>query len=150
MSPTIAECLEDARQCQLYAARTNDEEDRKFLPQAERQSQNSCCRPRRSDAQPRFPSLMLQSPRRGLFICAAGLVFEPANDLFYCVCVRSFVRSTRMTNVLEQQSTPMTATAPPRLFRTRLVSKARKSPTIAFPGLGRRIASNERGSSVIG
>lgn len=31
MSPTIAECLEDARQCQLYAARTNDEEDRKFL-----------------------------------------------------------------------------------------------------------------------
>ena len=31
MSPTIAECLEHARQCAWYAARTNDEEDRKFL-----------------------------------------------------------------------------------------------------------------------
>ena len=31
MSPTIAECLEHARQCERYAARTNDEEDRKFL-----------------------------------------------------------------------------------------------------------------------
>jgi hypothetical protein len=31
MSPTIAECLEHARQCQRYAARTNDEWDRKFL-----------------------------------------------------------------------------------------------------------------------
>ena len=31
MSPTIAECLEHARQCEWYAARTNDEEDRKFL-----------------------------------------------------------------------------------------------------------------------
>jgi len=31
MSPTIAECLENARQCEWYAARTNDEEDRKFL-----------------------------------------------------------------------------------------------------------------------
>jgi hypothetical protein len=29
--PTIAECLENARQCEWYAARTNDEEDRKFL-----------------------------------------------------------------------------------------------------------------------
>ena len=28
---TIAECLEHARQCEWYAARTNDEEDRKFL-----------------------------------------------------------------------------------------------------------------------
>ena len=31
MPPTIAECLEHARQCEWYAARTNDEEDRKFL-----------------------------------------------------------------------------------------------------------------------
>ena len=31
MSPTIAECLEHARQCEWYAARTNDQEDRKFL-----------------------------------------------------------------------------------------------------------------------
>ena len=31
MSPTIAECLEHARQCEWYAARTNDEGDRKFL-----------------------------------------------------------------------------------------------------------------------
>jgi hypothetical protein len=31
MSPTIAECLEHARQCEWYAARTNDERDRKFL-----------------------------------------------------------------------------------------------------------------------
>jgi hypothetical protein len=29
--PTIAECLENARQCEWYAGRTNDEEDRKFL-----------------------------------------------------------------------------------------------------------------------
>ena len=28
---TIAECLEHAHQCEWYAARTNDEEDRKFL-----------------------------------------------------------------------------------------------------------------------
>ena len=31
MSLSIAECLEYARQCEWYAARTNDEEDRKFL-----------------------------------------------------------------------------------------------------------------------
>jgi hypothetical protein len=31
MSPTIAECLEHARQCEWYAARTGDEKDRKFL-----------------------------------------------------------------------------------------------------------------------
>ena len=31
MSPTIAECLENARQCEWYAARTNDEGDREFL-----------------------------------------------------------------------------------------------------------------------
>ena len=31
MSPTITECLEHARQCEWYAARTNDEQDRKFL-----------------------------------------------------------------------------------------------------------------------
>ena len=31
MSPTIAESLENARQCEWYAARTNDAEDRKFL-----------------------------------------------------------------------------------------------------------------------
>ena len=31
MSPTVAECLEHARQCEWYAARTNDEGDRKFL-----------------------------------------------------------------------------------------------------------------------
>jgi hypothetical protein len=28
---TIAECLEHARQCEWYAARTGDEADRKFL-----------------------------------------------------------------------------------------------------------------------
>jgi hypothetical protein len=31
MSPTVAECLEHARQCEWYAARTADEADRKFL-----------------------------------------------------------------------------------------------------------------------
>jgi hypothetical protein len=31
MSPTIPECLEHARQCEWYAARTNDEANRKFL-----------------------------------------------------------------------------------------------------------------------
>jgi hypothetical protein len=31
MLPTIAECLERAHQCEWYAARTEDEEDRKFL-----------------------------------------------------------------------------------------------------------------------
>jgi hypothetical protein len=31
MSPTIAECLEHARQCEWYAARTNDKWDRNFL-----------------------------------------------------------------------------------------------------------------------
>ena len=31
MSPTAAECLERARQCEWYAARANDEGDRKFL-----------------------------------------------------------------------------------------------------------------------
>ena len=31
MSPTIADCLEHARQCEWYAAHTDDEEDRKFL-----------------------------------------------------------------------------------------------------------------------
>ena len=31
MSPTVEECLEHARQCEWYAARTNDEGDRKFL-----------------------------------------------------------------------------------------------------------------------
>ena len=31
MLPTIAECLEHARQCEWDAARTNDEKDRKFL-----------------------------------------------------------------------------------------------------------------------
>jgi hypothetical protein len=31
MSPTIAECLEHARQCEWYAAGTNDKWDRKFL-----------------------------------------------------------------------------------------------------------------------
>jgi hypothetical protein len=28
---TIAECLEHVRQCEWYAARTHDEQDRKFL-----------------------------------------------------------------------------------------------------------------------
>ena len=28
---TIAECSEHVRQCEWYAARTNDQEDRKFL-----------------------------------------------------------------------------------------------------------------------
>ena len=28
---TIAECLEQVRQCEWYAARTHDEQDRKFL-----------------------------------------------------------------------------------------------------------------------
>jgi len=31
VSPTIAECLEHARQCEWYAARSSDEADRKFL-----------------------------------------------------------------------------------------------------------------------
>jgi hypothetical protein len=31
MSPTVAECQENARQCEWYADRTNDEEDRNFL-----------------------------------------------------------------------------------------------------------------------
>ena len=31
MSPTIAACLEHARESEWYAARTNDQEDRKFL-----------------------------------------------------------------------------------------------------------------------
>ena len=31
MLPTIAECLEHARQCEWYAAHTSDGEDRKFL-----------------------------------------------------------------------------------------------------------------------
>ena len=31
MSPTIAECLEHARQCEWYAAHTNNDENRKFL-----------------------------------------------------------------------------------------------------------------------
>jgi hypothetical protein len=31
MSPTIEECLDHARQCDWYAAHTNNEEDRKFL-----------------------------------------------------------------------------------------------------------------------
>ena len=35
MSPTIAECLEHARQCEWYAARTND--DRPQIPHSEGQ-----------------------------------------------------------------------------------------------------------------
>jgi hypothetical protein len=31
MSPTAEECLEHARKCEWYAARTNYEEDRRFL-----------------------------------------------------------------------------------------------------------------------
>jgi hypothetical protein len=31
MAPTIAECLEHARQCEWYAARTDNEQDRRFL-----------------------------------------------------------------------------------------------------------------------
>ena len=31
MSATTEECLDHARECEWYAARTNDEEDRKFL-----------------------------------------------------------------------------------------------------------------------
>jgi hypothetical protein len=31
MSPTIAECLGRARQCEWYAARTNNKADRNFL-----------------------------------------------------------------------------------------------------------------------
>jgi hypothetical protein len=31
MSPTIEECSVHARQCEWYAARTNNEGDRKFL-----------------------------------------------------------------------------------------------------------------------
>ena len=37
MSPTIAECLDLARQCEWYAARTHDEKDRKFLLRKARQ-----------------------------------------------------------------------------------------------------------------
>jgi hypothetical protein len=36
MPPTIAECLEHARYCEWYAARTNDQEDGKFLLQSAR------------------------------------------------------------------------------------------------------------------
>ena len=31
MSPTTAECLEQARYCEWYAANTDDEQDRKYL-----------------------------------------------------------------------------------------------------------------------
>ena len=31
MSPSIAECLEHAHQCEWYAVRTGDEKDRRFL-----------------------------------------------------------------------------------------------------------------------
>jgi len=31
MSPTIAECLENARECEWYAAHTDNEDDRQFL-----------------------------------------------------------------------------------------------------------------------
>jgi hypothetical protein len=31
MAPTIEQCLEHARECEWYAARTNDEADRKYL-----------------------------------------------------------------------------------------------------------------------
>ena len=31
MLPTLAECLENARQCEWYAERATDEKDRKFL-----------------------------------------------------------------------------------------------------------------------
>jgi hypothetical protein len=31
MSPTLAECMEHARQCEWYAAHTKNEEDRTFL-----------------------------------------------------------------------------------------------------------------------
>jgi hypothetical protein len=31
MSPTVEDCLEHARQCEWYTARTNYEEDRRFL-----------------------------------------------------------------------------------------------------------------------
>jgi hypothetical protein len=31
MSPIISECLQHARQCEWYASRTTDEEDRQFL-----------------------------------------------------------------------------------------------------------------------
>ena len=37
MSRTTEECLERARQCEWYAARTNDEGDRKFLLQKARE-----------------------------------------------------------------------------------------------------------------
>jgi hypothetical protein len=31
MLPTIAECMENVRQCERYACRTKNQEDRKFL-----------------------------------------------------------------------------------------------------------------------
>jgi hypothetical protein len=37
MSPTIEECLEHARQCEWYAARTNNEDDCKFLLRSAKQ-----------------------------------------------------------------------------------------------------------------
>ena len=44
MSPTVTECLEHARQCEWYAARTNNEADRKFLARAgERAGDQSLC-----------------------------------------------------------------------------------------------------------
>ena len=42
MSPTIAEWLEHARQCELYAARTNNGEDRKFLLQSGKALDEAC------------------------------------------------------------------------------------------------------------
>jgi hypothetical protein len=36
MSPTIAQCSEQARYCEWYAAQTKDEEERKYLLQKAR------------------------------------------------------------------------------------------------------------------
>src|SRR5262249_22960283 len=59
-----------------------------------------------SPASPSVPYLRapaFSSPGRGFSFPDPGLLFEPANDLLLrWVCVRSFARSTRMTNILEQ------------------------------------------------
>ena len=41
MSPTIQQCVEHARQCEWYAARANEEEDRKFLLMSAKQWTNA-------------------------------------------------------------------------------------------------------------
>jgi hypothetical protein len=52
MLPTIAECVENARQCEWYAGRTKNEEDRKFLLRMAKQGRNSRLRKNAKFSQP--------------------------------------------------------------------------------------------------